>query len=114
MPVSIGTGHGVASLEARLLEAARIIPTRPATGRFRFTVDRSFLLPGTGTVVTGTVFSGELRVGDEFLLSPSGIAARVRQLHAQNAPVELGCAGQRCSLNLVGPEVAKDRIERGD
>ena len=114
VPVSIATGDGVASLEARLIEAARIIPVRPANSRFRLAVDRSFLLPGTGTVVTGTVFAGEVRVGDKLLLSPSGIAARVRRLHAQNAPVELGSAGQRCSLNLVGPEVAKDRIKRGD
>ena len=114
VPVSIVTGRGVAALEARLHEAARIIPPRPASGRFRLAVDRSFVLPGTGTVVTGTVFAGQMRVGDKVLLSPSGIAARVRRLHAQNAPAELGCAGQRCSLNLVGPEVAKDRIKRGD
>jgi selenocysteine-specific elongation factor len=114
VPVSVITGHGVAPLESRLLDAARIVPARPATGRFRLAVDRSFSLPGTGTVVTGTVFAGEVRVGDKFLLTPSGIAARVRQLHAQNAPVERGCAGQRCSLNLVDPEVAKDRIKRGD
>jgi selenocysteine-specific elongation factor len=113
VPVSIVTGRGVASLEARLLEAARIIPARLATGRFRLAIDRSFLLSGTGTVVTSTGFAGEIRVGDKVLFSPSGIAARVRRLHAQNA-VELGCTGQHCSLNLVGPEVAEDRIKRGD
>jgi selenocysteine-specific elongation factor len=86
VPVSIVTGRGVAALEARLHEAARIIPPRPASGRFRLAVDRSFVLPGAGTVVTGTVFAGQVRVGDKVLLSPSGIAARVRRLHAQNAP----------------------------
>ena len=84
------------------------------TGRLRLAVDRSFSLPGTGTIVTGTVFAGEVRVGDKFLLSPSGIAARVRWLHAKHEPVELGRAGQRCSPNLVGAEVEKDRIKRGD
>ena len=83
-------------------------------GRLRLAVDRSFSLPGTGTIVTGTVFSGEVRVGDKFLLSPSGIAARVRWLHVKHEPVELGRAGQRCSPNLVGAEVEKDRIKRGD
>src|SRR5271167_295710 len=114
VPVSIVTEHGIAALEALLLEAARIMPVRHAAGRFRLAVDRTFLLPGTGTVVTGTVFAGEVRVGDRFLLSPSGIAARVRRLHAQHAPAELGCAGQRCSLNLVGSKVEKERIKRGD
>jgi selenocysteine-specific elongation factor len=114
LPVSIFTGRSITALEVWLLEATRIMPVRHATGRFRLAVDRSFSLPGTGTIVTGTVFAAEVRVGDKFLLSPSGIAARVRWLHVKHEPVELGRAGQRCSLNLVDPEVEKDRIKRGD
>jgi selenocysteine-specific elongation factor len=102
VPVSVVTGHGVASLESRLLEAARIVPARAATGRFRVAVDRSFSLRGTGTIVTGTIYAGEVRVGDKFLLTPSGIAARVRRLHAQNAPVERGVQGSAArSISLV-------------
>ena len=44
----------------------------------------------------------------------SGLAVRVRALHAQNAPAEIGYAGQRCALNLVGSGIDKDRIRRGD
>ena len=114
MPVSTVTGGGLATLEARLLDAARNMPPRRRGGHFRLAVDRSFALPGIGTVATGTVFAGAVRVGDRLLLSPSGLAARVRALHAQNSPAEIGHAGQRCALNLVGPAIDKDSVRRGD
>ena len=114
LPVSTATGDGVAALESRLLEAARSMPARRSGGHFRLAVDRCFSLAGIGTVVTGTVFSGEVRPGDKLLLSPSGLAARVRSLHAQDAAAEWAHAGQRCALNLVGSEIGKDRIRRGD
>jgi selenocysteine-specific elongation factor len=114
MPVSVVTGEGVAALEAHLLDAARSMPARHLDGRFRLAIDRSFSLPGIGTVVTGTVFSGEVRAGDKVLISPAGLAARVRGLHAQNAAAACGRAGQRCALNLVGTNIDKDRIHRGD
>jgi selenocysteine-specific elongation factor len=114
MPVSTVTRNGLAALEARLLEAARNLPPRQRGGRFRLAVDRSFALPGIGTVVTGTAFAGAVQVGDKLILSPSGLAVRVRALHAQNAPAGIGYAGQRCALNLVGSGIDKDRIHRGD
>jgi selenocysteine-specific elongation factor len=114
MPVSVLTGDGLAALEARLLDAARKMPSHDRGGRFRLAVDRSFSLAGIGTVVTGTAFAGIVHVGDKLLLSPSGLTARVRAVHAQNTPAEHGCAGQRCALNLIGTEIDKDRIRRGD
>ena len=114
LPVSIVTGEGVATLEAHLLDYARSMPSRRLGGRFRLAVDRSFSLPGIGTVITGTVFAGEVRAGDKVILSPGGLAARVRSLHAQNAAAAGGRAGQRCALNLVGANIEKDRIHRGD
>src|SRR5262249_58183916 len=82
--------------------------------RCRLAVDRSFTLAGTGTVVTGTVLSGQVLIGDRVLVSPSGLAARVRSIHAHNRPAETGCAGERCALNLVGEEITKEAIRRGD
>jgi selenocysteine-specific elongation factor len=114
LPVSSVTGAGVAELERRLLKAAASLPPRPAAGRFRLAVDRSFTLAGVGTVVTGTVFAGQISVGDHLLLSPSGIEARVRGVHAQNKSAEHGRAGQRCAINIAGPGVDKDKIQRGD
>jgi len=114
LPVSSVTGAGIAELEARLLAAAAGLPPRLVAGRFRLAVDRSFTLAGVGTVVTGTVFAGQASIGDRLLLSPSGIEARVRGIHAQNRQAERGHAGQRCAINIAGPHIEKDHVQRGD
>jgi selenocysteine-specific elongation factor len=115
IPVSAVTGEGVAELRQRLLrEASAGGEPRPAGGRFRLAVDRSFALPGIGTIVTGTVLSGIVAVGDRVLVSPSGLAARVRSIHAQNRAAKTGHAGERCALNLAGEGVSRDAIRRGD
>jgi selenocysteine-specific elongation factor len=114
IPVSTVTGDGIADLRERLFEAARRIGARPASGRFRLAVDRSFILAGAGTVVTGTVLSGQISSGDRVMVSPSGIVARVRSIHAQNQLCPRGLAGQRCALNLTGDGIHKDAIRRGD
>jgi selenocysteine-specific elongation factor len=114
LPVSSTTGLGIDALRDRLAAEARALGDRAADGRFRLAVDRVFTLHGIGVVVTGTVLSGVVRVKDQVLLSPSGLAARVRSLHAQNREVESGRAGDRCALNLAGEGIAKDAIHRGD
>jgi selenocysteine-specific elongation factor len=114
LPVSARTGHGIDRLRRQLEAAAADIPARSNDARFRLAVDRVFTLPGVGVVVTGTVLSGSVHVGDRVSVSPSGLAARVRSLHAQNKPAETGDAGDRCALNLVGDGVSKESIHRGD
>lgn len=115
VPVSSVTGEGIAALRTRLFEAARRFGRREGTGRrFRLAVDRSFTLTGTGTVVTGTVLSGRVAVGDRVAVSPSGLAARVRSIHAQNRPAGEGVAGDRCALALAGEQISKEAIRRGD
>jgi selenocysteine-specific elongation factor len=114
VPVSIVSGEGVEALRARLFVQAQAIENGPAKGRFRLAVDRSFSLMGVGTVVTGTVLSGAVAVGDHVTISPSGISARVRSIHAQNRPTDRGQAGERCALNLAGNGIAKDLVHRGD
>ena len=113
LPVSTVTGEGIDDLRQRLFAASQTIHARSARGRFRLAVDRCFTLPGTGTVVTGTVLSGAVSVGDHVVISPAGLGARVRSIHAQDRPTERGVAGQRCALNLAGDGVAKDAITRG-
>ncbi|SEN13246.1 selenocysteine-specific elongation factor [Luteibacter sp. UNCMF331Sha3.1] len=112
--VSASTGAGVDALRDRLAAEARRLGERSDDARFRLAVDRVFTLPGIGVVVTGTVLSGVVRVKDQVVLSPSGLAARVRSIHAQNRQVDTGRAGDRCALNLAGEGVAKDAIQRGD
>ncbi len=114
IPISTVTGEGIDELRQRLFEASGKVGIRPADGRFRLAVDRSFTLQGAGTVVTGTVLSGQVSVGDHVKISPSGREARVRSIHAQNRSTDRGVAGQRCALNLAGEGITKDAIERGD
>lgn len=79
---------------------------------FRLAVDRSFTLGGTGTVVTGTIHHGSLRVADTLSLVPSMKQVRVRSLHAQNQPVQQAQTGQRCAVALAG--IDKEAVHRGD
>ncbi len=114
IPVSTLTGDGISELREHLFDAAHAIRARAASGRFRLAVDRSFTLTGAGTVVTGTILSGAVSVGDRVVISPTGLTARVRSIHAQNQPSPRGVAGQRCALNLAGDSINKDAISRGD
>jgi selenocysteine-specific elongation factor len=112
--VSTVTGEGFSELREHLFDAAHTVRVRAASGRFRLAVDRSFTLTGAGTVVTGTILSGAVSIGDRVMISPTGLMARVRSIHAQNQPVSRGVAGQRCALNLAGENISKDAISRGD
>ncbi len=62
----------------------------------------AFSLTGQGTIVTGTVFGGQVSVGDSLTHSGSGRSVRVRSLHARNRASPSGSAGQRVALNLAG------------
>ena len=110
--VAAHTGAGVPELRAALLAEARALPTAIGQQGFRLAVDRSFVLGGLGTVVTGTVFSGRVQVGDMLETAPHGHAVRVRSLHAQNQVAEFATTGMRCALQITG--VQKDQVTRGD
>lgn len=114
LAVSSATGQGLADLENELADAALAVGRRSAQGRFRLAVDRAFTIQGAGTVVTGTVLSGGITIGDQVVVSPRGLPARVRSIHAQNEKAELGRAGDRCALNLAGDGIGRDAIARGD
>ena len=112
LPVSAVSGEGMAELRQHLLRAVYDSGARNPGGHFRHAVDRCFTLQGVGVVVTGTVFSGEVKLGDKLTVSPSGIPVRVRGIHAQNQQATSGHVGQRCALNLAGVE--KSDIKRGN
>ncbi len=99
-------GHGAGA-------ARGAASARGAGGGFRLAVDRAFTLPGVGLVVTGTAHAGAVRAGDRLVLSPSGLEARVRAVHAEGAAAEVGRAGQRCALNLAGPRLSREAAGRG-
>lgn len=114
VPVSALTGEGIDALRESICAAARILPPRVIQGNFRLAVDRSFLLAGAGRIVTGTVFSGAAHVGDQLMLAPVRVAVRVREIHAQNRESDTAAAGQRCALNIVGADLRRAEIHRGD
>ncbi|WP_266034112.1 selenocysteine-specific translation elongation factor, partial [Brucella intermedia] len=114
LAVSTVSGAGIDDLRAMLEAQARAFGVRKANGRFRLAVDRSFTLKGAGTVVTGTVLSGKVAIGDHLAISPAGKEARVRTIHAQNRPSETAQAGDRCALNLAGEGISKEAVHRGD
>jgi len=112
LAVSAATGDGIDALRERLLGAARHGHAHEDGLAFRLAADRSFTLAGVGTVVTGTVFSGSVRIGDALSVVPRGHTVRVRGIHAQDTKTESAHAGQRCALALAG--VTKDEVHRGD
>ncbi len=103
---------GTTALRHHLHQMAGQARARADQGLFRLAVDRVFTLAGHGTVVTGTVFSGQVRSGDTLAVMPAGSSARVRSIHAQSRAADAGRAGERCALNLAGVE--KSAISRGD
>ena len=111
--VSSVTRQGVDALRSHLEHEAARLPPRSQQGHFRLAIDRCFTLAGAGTVVTGTVFSGQVAVADTLVLSPPGSEVRVRSIHAQNQPAAVGGAGQRCALNLVGEGFDRSHVQRG-
>jgi selenocysteine-specific elongation factor len=111
--VSNSTGEGIAALQHYLDKLAVTHQQRSSAGNFRLSVDRAFLLKGTGLVLTGTALSGAVAVGDELQLLPQGVSVRVRSLHVQDHDARRGSAGDRCALNVSGP-IEKDQVKRGD
>lgn len=105
------TGQGTEQLLAVLADLAAQVPPKPATGIFRLPIDRVFTIKGFGTVVTGTVISGRLKVGETVAVYPPGLKAKVRTLQMHGRPVEEILAGSRAAVNLQGVE--KEELDRG-
>jgi selenocysteine-specific elongation factor len=110
--LSSTTGEGVPALQAVLAAAALETPPVVAEGAFRLAVDRCFTLAGIGLIVTGAAFSGRVAPGESLMLSPAGLTARVRAIHANNRAAESGQAGERLALDLTG--LKKENVRRGD
>jgi selenocysteine-specific elongation factor len=109
--VAAQQGVGIEELRAEIARLADEVTPRELTAPLRMPVDRIFSVAGFGTVVTGTIFAGGVKVGDTVEVLPEGKPARVRtiQVHGEDQPSAQ--AGQRAALNLAGVERAD--LERG-
>jgi len=112
VPVSAHTGEGLDDLKDQLRTLLGEFKPKRRSDLFRLPVDRVFSMKGHGTVITGTMISGSISVGDDVVLYPRGIESKVRGLQSHGETVEKAQAGRRTAANLHGLEV--DDIRRGD
>ena len=105
------TGAGLGELRSVLSERLTIAKPRASDDLFRMPVDRAFTVKGTGTVVTGTVWSGELPVDASVLVLPSGKTARARRIEQHGQSADVARAGGRAAIALAGLDVGD--ISRG-
>lgn len=111
LKVSAETGDGVDQLKTTLLDLCKKVPDKQDRGIFRLHVDRVFSMKGYGTVVTGTVNSGSLKIGDTVELLPGSVKSKVRGLQSHGEEVQQVETGDRAAINLQGVEIKQ--IERG-
>jgi selenocysteine-specific elongation factor len=111
-PVSSLTAEGIPEFIETLDNLAAEIPERPPFDLFRLPIDRVFTMKGFGTVITGTLISGRVKVGDTIMIYPSGITSKVRGIQVHNQSADKAAAGMRTAINFQGLE--KEAISRGE
>ncbi len=112
LPVSSATRQGLDELVQTLDRISAGIVEKTATGLFRLPVDRVFTMKGFGTVITGTLASGKVSVGDRIMIYPSQATSKVRGIQVHNQSVEMAEAGMRTAINFQGLDKAD--VQRGD
>lgn len=110
--VSAVTGEGIPQLLQEIQRVSEGVKEKPAFGKARLPVDRVFTKAGFGTVVTGTLWSGQVETGETLELLPGGEKVKIRTLQVHNDKVDKAYAGQRVAVNLQGVDVSD--IERGN
>jgi selenocysteine-specific elongation factor len=104
--VSSTTGGGLNELRAEIAKLAASVHEKDSSQYFRLPIDRAFSMRGFGTVVTGTLVSGMVRVEQEVDLHPTGRRIRVRGIQVHGSSVTQATAGQRTALNIAGVETS--------
>ena len=112
LPVSSVTGDGIPELISTIAEIAGSIPQRPPSSLFRLPIDRVFTMKGFGTVITGTLVSGKINVGETIMVYPTGITSKVRGIQVHNQSAESAEAGMRTAINFQGLD--KTAVKRGE
>ena len=112
VPVSAIKQEGLTNLIRAIDETINKINEKADDGIFRLPVDRVFTMKGFGTVITGTIVSDHIIIGEEIEILPEAITTRIRGIQVHNQPMEEAWSGQRTAINLQGIE--KSTIERGN
>jgi len=112
VPVDSISGAGLDDLRAALDTVLDDTPQAEDTAQPRLWIDRAFAAKGSGTVVTGTLTGGSLKVDDDLLIEPGGRSARVRAIQSLHQSVKKIKPGNRVALNLSG--ISHDQVTRGD
>jgi selenocysteine-specific elongation factor len=108
---SVRTGAGLDDLKHALTKECEVLRPPPDIGKPRLFVDRVFTVRGSGTVVTGTLFGGQIKQGDHVSLQPQNRTARVRALQRHSQMLEVALPGTRTALNL--PDLDIEEVSRG-
>ena len=111
---SARTGFGLEDLKEALASEFATVSTPPDIGKPRLFVDRAFTLRGIGTVVTGTLAGGQFQRGQNVVIQPQNLSARVRTIQSHNRDLEIAQPGTRTAINLPDVPVGSDGIRRGD
>lgn len=109
-PISSYTGEGMEELRTAIFELIENVKSRSTTAAARLPVDRIFSVHGMGTVITGTLISGTLKLGDNVQIYPSEKIIRIRNLQVHSKDVEQAFSGQRVAINLAS--IPKNEISR--
>ena len=112
IPVSSVTGQGIDPFISTLEEICKRLPQRKFSSIFRLPVDRVFSMKGFGTVITGTLISGQVNVGDEIMVYPKRLTSKVRGIQVHSSSVDQAGAGTRTAINFQGLD--KESVLRGD
>ncbi len=105
------SGRGIDEVIKKIEEKAKTIESRPIDMPERLNIDRCFSLKGLGTIVTGTLSEGTIKVNDEIQLYPNDIKVKVRNIQVHDENVNEAFAGQRTAINLTG--VKREDVSRG-
>ena len=111
MPVGASTGEGLETVRAELLKLAMRIQAERSDAMLRMPLDRSFVMQGFGTVVSGTLLSGTIHDGQTLHLEPGKRAVRVRVLQTHGQPQQSALSGWRVAVNLSGVDASQ--VHRG-
>lgn len=112
LPLSITDIESYNTLKNLLKEELKKIDLEEKERYFRMDIDRVFSVKGFGCVVTGTVKSGKISVGDTLTIYPQNKMVKVKGLESHGEKKDSIGTGNRCAINLAGIESSE--IKRGD